>query len=464
MSEEVVKVSVKWGAKKYDNLELALDESVEVFQLQLYSLTNVLPEKQKILTKGQLIKATSQWRSVGIKNGQQFVLMGTAEASEGSATAQSSEGASSAMDVSAPSAPHVASDPDVDQRHYPVGLRNLGNTCYMNATLQCLAAAPEFIKELGLRAQAPQPMDGDGKITHELTSLLMQMKTSPNAIPPFVFWTALKTVFPQFGQTSPEGFPMQQDAEECWGQLITSVANKLGQTHDNVIDRVFGGEFQTTITCEEGEEPVQNKTESFRKLSCHISSNTNHLLEGLKDALDESVTKHSSLLNRDAVYRKSSRISKLPPYLTVSFVRFFWKPKERVKAKILRAVRFQHTLDVYTLCTDELKQKLDVKRKEIRDGPVKPTTSDQPSGSVVTQGLVENQSGNYELCAVLTHIGRSADSGHYVAWVKDDNSKDDWFKFDDEKVSIVPSEEILKLQGGGDWHIAYICLYRTKRE
>jgi ubiquitin carboxyl-terminal hydrolase 14 len=26
--------------------------------------------------------------------------------------------------------------------------------------------------------------------------------------------------------------------------------------------------------------------------------------------------------------------------------------------------------------------------------------------------------GMYELCAVLTHIGRSADSGHYIAWVR----------------------------------------------
>lgn len=29
--------------------------------------------------------------------------------------------------------------------------------------------------------------------------------------------------------------------------------------------------------------------------------------------------------------------------------------------------------------------------------------------------------GVYDLVAVLTHKGRSADSGHYVAWVKQDN-------------------------------------------
>jgi len=29
-----------------------------------------------------------------------------------------------------------------------------------------------------------------------------------------------------------------------------------------------------------------------------------------------------------------------------------------------------------------------------------------------------NATGFYELAAVLTHIGRSSDSGHYMAWVR----------------------------------------------
>ena len=31
--------------------------------------------------------------------------------------------------------------------------------------------------------------------------------------------------------------------------------------------------------------------------------------------------------------------------------------------------------------------------------------------------------GIYDLVAVLTHQGRSADSGHYVAWVKQESGK-----------------------------------------
>jgi len=54
---------------------------------------------------------------------------------------------------------------------------------------------------------------------------------------------------------------------------------------------------------------------------------------------------------------------------------------------------------------------------------------------------------NYQLMAVLTHQGRSSSSGHYVGWVRHRGS--DWLKLDDDKVSVVSEEDILKLSGGG---------------
>jgi len=74
-----------------------------------------------------------------------------------------------------------------------------------------------------------------------------------------------------------------------------------------------------------------------------------------------------------------------------------------------------------------------------------------------------NKSGHYYLKAVLTHKGRSADSGHYVAWVRDTNNDAMWIKFDDSTVSFVNEEEVKKLsgKGGADWHIAYMCVYAS---
>lgn len=36
-----------------------------------------------------------------------------------------------------------------------------------------------------------------------------------------------------------------------------------------------------------------------------------------------------------------------------------------------------------------------------------------------------------------------------------------WWKFDDDTVTRVKDDDILRLDGGGDWHMAYICLYRA---
>lgn len=69
--------------------------------------------------------------------------------------------------------------------------------------------------------------------------------------------------------------------------------------------------------------------------------------------------------------------------------------------------------------------------------------------------------GRYELRAVLTHKGRSADSGHYVAWCKQDDGK--WVLYDDDQLTVKTEEEILALSGGGDWHMAYLLLYQAQK-
>ena len=66
--------------------------------------------------------------------------------------------------------------------------------------------------------------------------------------------------------------------------------------------------------------------------------------------------------------------------------------------------------------------------------------------------------GNYQLVGVVTHKGRSADGGHYIGWVH--ASGDDWLQCDDDIVTVVKTDDILMLKGGGDWHTAYLCFYR----
>lgn len=61
--------------------------------------------------------------------------------------------------------------------------------------------------------------------------------------------------------------------------------------------------------------------------------------------------------------------------------------------------------------------------------------------------------------AVVTHLGNSIESGHYMAWVKE--TEEEWSKYDDETVFPMPSEKVIQLRGGQpNLEIAYVLLYR----
>ncbi len=67
------------------------------------------------------------------------------------------------------------------------------------------------------------------------------------------------------------------------------------------------------------------------------------------------------------------------------------------------------------------------------------------------EGVPDDFTGSYELMGVVTHKGRSADSGHYIGWVRQSPGSEFWWKYDDDIVSEVGTAEILNLKGGGDW-------------
>ncbi len=86
--------------------------------------------------------------------------------------------------------------------------------------------------------------------------------------------------------------------------------------------------------------------------------------EGLKISLEEELMKNSEIMGKDCIYKKIAKINRLPSYLTVQFVRFYWKKASAVagtkegKAKILRNVAFPKVFDIYEFCTEELKKGL----------------------------------------------------------------------------------------------------------
>ncbi|XP_060570508.1 ubiquitin carboxyl-terminal hydrolase 14-like [Ruditapes philippinarum] len=473
------KVNVKWGKEKFTDVELNTDEPPEVFKAQLFALSGVQPDRQKVMMKGAVLKDDG-WGNMKLKDGAMLLMMGTADELP-------QEPVQKTVFMEDMTDQQLASALEV-----PAGLTNLGNTCYMNATIQCLRSVPELKESLkkytGTLTTGGAIVPSDS-ITAGMRDLVSSMDKSGQAIPPIVFLQVLHMAYPQFAEKSEHGGFQQQDANECWTEIVRCLQQKLpgvatDSTNQNgsassargFMDQYFGGEFDVVMKCEESEEEAESKnTEKFYQLSCFIEKEVKYMHTGLRSRLEEHITKNSPSLGRDAVYKKANKIRRLPAYLTIQFVRFYFKEKESINAKILKDVKFPLSLDVFELCSEELQQKLLPAREKFKEQEDKAA---EEATKLKSAGLTKdkddsrktvkhpysfpddtgsNNSGYYELQAVLTHKGRSSSSGHYVAWVR--RKGDEWLMFDDDNVTPITSEDVLKLSGGGDWHCAYVLLY-----
>ena len=305
-------------------------------------------------------------------------------------------------------------------------------------------------------------------------SVFQQMSQSAGEpVVPGLFINQLYTVFPDFAEKKENSMvPMQQDAEECFSRLLTTLDGRLGGEgggDDAVVKRLFAIKMSVAYKCEEAESDASEGVELTYKLPCHIGKDTSFLLTGLTQSLDEHITKHSSSLNREAVFVKRQRILRLPKHLVVQFVRFYWKPgvgkKEGNRAKVVKPIQFPETLDMFDLCHVSLQEKLRITRQiaeqkeEQRLGLASADSAMQIDKPHFEKD--ENETGKYRLSAIITHEGYSAEGGHYVAWVRSGEGKQtDWYLFDDDKVTKQTYETVAALsRSTGDGPIPYLLVY-----
>eukprot|EP00461_Guttulinopsis_vulgaris_P004781 UN04783 len=251
---------------------------------------------------------------------------------------------------------------------------------------------------------------------------------------------------------------------------------------------------------------TQDKTterESQPKLRCTIQQDVLDVKNGLRLALIEELTKRSKLTQKNEQFKRQSFIVKLPKYLIVHLQRFHWKQETQSKAKLIRKVAIDTLLDLYPFCNEQTQQVLQPYRKSFDDlkaemGVATPAAMTDEAATTTTPATTTEQKqpentqkygnikngGYYELQSIVTHQGRSADSGHYVAWtktsagkgynekaltgmtekeketLKEQMSTKSFIKHDDTRSSFQPEKILTDLAGGGDFHMAYICIYK----
>lgn len=465
-------VNIKNSGKSYP-LELNADDTGLIFKQKIQNLTKIPIDRQKILLKTGQLKDDAIVESLGLKPNQIIMVLGSPE-------------------LNLPVAPinnvFIEDLNESSLKSYsnePIGFENLGNTCYLNSSIQALYSIPSLRKAL-------EQNDKVGEIgTNE--HLVLQLKRvfkeleakKDDSIVPNNLITSMRVLYPQFNERDQYGRYKQQDAEEAFTQLLLSLKNVLGE---EFIEQ-YTIKFKASIKNQEDESDVQTKYEKDLKLQCHITGTTNFLKNGILESLNESIEKHSEKLNKNCTYEINKKITKLPSVLTVQFVRFFWKRSTNKKSKILRKVQFPFQLDLADILDEEYrdgkikirdefrsiektqqteerefkKQKKIVNAKEEEDffkkqhdKYIEQFTEKSPKD--LSPG--ENPSSLYNLNSIITHQGSSADSGHYQAFVKDKYNDEKWWRFNDDKVSIVDKDKIESLAGGGESDSALILIYK----
>ncbi|CAL8364602.1 unnamed protein product [Lota lota] len=318
-----------------------------------------------------------------------------------------------------------------------VGLRNLGNTCFMNSILQCLSNTPE-LRDYCLRYTHPVELSRCGNqvaLMEEFAKLTKTLWTSVNsdAVNPSDFKTQIQKYAPKF-----LGYN-QQDAQEFLRFLLDGLHNDVNratvcprvsedfdhlsdteksqkmwnryrESEDSKVVELFVGQLKSSLTCSECgfcstmfdpfwdlSLPIaQKNTEEVTLTDCMRLLTREDVLDG-----EERPT-----CQRCKVRRKCSKkfaIQKFPQVLVLHLKRFSEPPTHG--SKLTTFVNFPLA-------------ELDLSEFASADGV----------------------HAVYSLYAVSNHSGNIL-GGHYTAFCKNP-ALEQWYRYNDSRVSPMSASQV----------------------
>ncbi|XP_053453258.1 ubiquitin carboxyl-terminal hydrolase 40 isoform X1 [Nycticebus coucang] len=299
------------------------------------------------------------------------------------------------------------------------GIRNQGGTCYLNSLLQTLHFTPEFREalfslgpeELGLFEDKDKPDAKVRVIPLQLQRLFAQLLLLDQEA------ASTADLTDSFGWTSNEEM-RQHDVQELNRILFSALETSLvGTSGHDLINRLYHGTIINQIVCKECKN-VSEKQEDFLDLTVAVKN-----VSGLEDALwnmyvEEEVFDYDNLYHCGTCDRlvkaaKSAKLRKLPPFLTVSLLRFNFDFVKCERYKETSCYTFPLRINLKPFCE---------------------------------QSELDDLEYIYDLFSVIIHKG-GCYGGHYHVYIKDVDHLGNW-QFEEEKCK--PDVNLKDLQNEGE--------------
>ncbi|KAL2456767.1 Ubiquitin carboxyl-terminal hydrolase 12 [Forsythia ovata] len=294
-----------------------------------------------------------------------------------------------------------------------VGLKNQGATCYMNSLLQTLYHIPYFRKAVYHMPTTENDMPS-GSIPLALQSLFYKLQYNDTSV-------ATKELTKSFGWDTYDSF-MQHDVQELNRVLCEKLEDKMkGTVVEGTIQKLFEGHHMNYIECINVDFKSTRK-ESFYDLQLDV--------KGCKDVY-ASFDKYVEVerLEGDNKYhaeehglqdaKKGVLFIDFPPVLQLQLKRFEYDFMRDTMVKINDRYEFPLELDL-----------------------------DRDNGKYLSPDADRSVRNLYMLHSVLVHSG-GVHGGHYYAFIRP-TLTDQWYKFDDERVTKEDMKRALEEQYGGE--------------